>query len=343
MPRYRISQSVRQLIRPYQPKSKTRRAKPMGYFRWVSQLGLARPEECGEKLAPLAVPMSGGIFMLLCEKQDKKVLLMGERHLKSSTDLPNITSMLPNYLRETAGVDFMIECNQTNGKAMKRKYQQDTLVEACDMLRPYLPPRQDFHEINSRVHWLDQDYAAERESRTTPSWLFQLGDLFSDMDNLLNPDGYVDPELNEELYAELDPDQYKDDNAFAEHVIDLILKLKDFKQCVKKSELLGRGVYIKAILDLRTRQKKYGHSFIAFLLNFHRLMMDMYTCCRILKKESKWYTNVAVYAGYYHTARVGWMLSQMGFRVRRVDVPFDPRIREEAKRFYEGDMSDEES
>ena len=68
-----------------------------------------------------------------------------------------------------------------------------------------------------------------------------------------------------------------------------------------------------------------------FFFKLHRFLMDIYTCCRILKSDSneRWYKNMVVYAGAFHTVNCIRLMELYGFTLKTVDfmnAETDPAI-----------------
>ena len=58
-----------------------------------------------------------------------------------------------------------------------------------------------------------------------------------------------------------------------------------------------------------------------YYFQMHRFLMDIYTCCRILKRDAdeKWYKNMVVYTGAMHTARCLKLMQLYGFTIQNID------------------------
>ena len=302
----------------------TRSEMPDRFHEWANHLKMVEPDQCG-KLSPLAVSLSNVYIMLMCENRHQKILLIGEYHDIDKGTIPAITDVITSFLRDTKYVDFMFECNQVEYRPFKwYNPKRVILSNLCRMLKSQLPTRKgdQLHEF-SRVHWLDQSYKEKhkREKRDNPIWITQL-DALADAYTI---NAKIEDEYAESHFPELiDAFQntFKTAHEFIEHVLDQILNLKDFQQCGLHSSLLTRENYSRILLKLYTRNK----TFCKFAFEVHRFIMDMYTCCRVLRMEGEWYRNIVVYTGGFHSARVGWMLSQADFTVRRVNVTMDETL-----------------
>jgi len=61
---------------------------------------------------------------------------------------------------------------------------------------------------------------------------------------------------------------------------------------------------------------------IGFFFWVHRYLMDVYTCCRILKHDAdeKWYKNMVVYAGANHSINCMQIMQAHGLKIFNIDL-----------------------
>ena len=60
-----------------------------------------------------------------------------------------------------------------------------------------------------------------------------------------------------------------------------------------------------------------------FYSNVQRFFVDMYTCCRILKQDPRWFKNIVIYAGEWHVDNYIYILSRMGYAAYNVVGNYD--------------------
>jgi hypothetical protein len=75
-----------------------------------------------------------------------------------------------------------------------------------------------------------------------------------------------------------------------------------------------------------TYSEKHNYDDFDFFYYLHRFLMDIYTCCRILKTDAneRWYKNMVVYTGAYHTMNCIRLMELYGFDMKTVDVGDTP-------------------
>lgn len=297
-------------------------------------LAYADPSECG-KLAPLVRPLSGVILMMLCELGNKKILLIGERHMKVSINksFPPITDVIIPFLENGDKIDFMVEHFNVYYKSMgpvaKRKQYVDTLDDTViNKLRVLLSPYIFGEKLDntyvryenfdsSRVHWLDRTFTYEEG---TPPWLMHLQTCsYKYIDKRPSFEECDSSVLQENI---LIPAAKMTSPEFARYMVNLIAFLPDFIKCNKRNNFI-RGSFEALFAHNHLTRFQPGNT--DFLLFNFRLIMDMYTVCKLLKTDtSGWYTNTVIYAGMNHTLHVAKMLHENGFTVRKVNVQGDP-------------------
>lgn len=313
---------------------------------WKYQLQSADTYECGF-LAPLAIPLSGVMTTLLCKKGKKTILLIGERHASVSDDksFPSITDVIIPFLKnggyvgqgEKGGhkIDFMLEHTNTyyeSEDSTDRKdfidskpYKDEAVMNRLRyLLSPYIfgenkVDGKRYQQFNtSRVHWLDKEYTEE-----SPNWLLELQDCKNNYKTEISKCNT--PLLKSTI---IDPAANMIPGNFARHMSKLLKTLPDFIKCNNRSNFIT-GSIEQMFKDLHNHLEltPFENTRVVtpkFLFLIQRCIMDVYTMCKLLKPVTNgWYTNIVVYAGQNHTLRVGKMLNDYGFNVRKVNLPQD--------------------
>jgi hypothetical protein len=108
--------------------------------------------------------------------------------------------------------------------------------------------------------------------------------------------------------------------AFFEKVYHKLRGSKHFKKCYSGNRIMEWKILREAFIEMWRDYSKIDHTIDFFYFCVQRFLMDFFTCCRILKEEGRWYKNMVIYAGSFHTENIERMLLSMDFQ----NVPLPP-------------------
>ena len=292
---------------------------------WVQKLETIEPYECGV-FTPLARPTSGLREALLCEFGEKRVLLLGEHHARPTTTpgFPPISEFIEEYARNvTEPVDFMVEQSDETQKQMYWGnidiYQMNpdytTLQGLHYRLFPFMKNR---NNKLFRAHWVDlrpkKIIGEGYKKGPYPEWFINLTNYVL---TVLAQNGISRVTVSDYITSTfVDPYLNMNGEEFSSYLLNMFEQLPELQQCMDRK--LYRQFHIKQMIQRIHQEANEPKWAILFL---YRLIMDIYTVCRLLKTHvNGWYKNIVVYAGAFHTRNVGMLLQQYGFTVRKVNI-----------------------
>lgn len=323
------------------------------------------------QFGPLIRPLSGVNRMCLLKKGDKEIFVIGETHQKKfcrHQGFTPLSQIIEEFLTNTLQpVDFMMESNNhpelhsdmsAEAKQISNEYENrafntyDSVFELIQLTRLLL---QHSTFKNARVHWLDvAHFDGPFDGPRRGTQLMLLFYVFtqkktldekekarSDIDDFLRANFGVEP-------------PWRDPQSFVSTDLTKIQLL--FYQCynaLKFSKYLRKCygeyseerdepptffTYWQAYISAHDRESDFSRIYNVYF-NLQRFFMDMYTCCRILKKETRWYKNIVIYAGNWHIGNYIAILTEMGFVQHELPITieynpqcFDKREESEPKR-----------
>ena len=199
---------------------------------------------------------------------------------------------------------------------------------------------------NARVHWLDPSRVEKVETKGD-----QLINLFyNHADDVSTGQLRKDQMLKINKVLDLDPVQVP--FALQETVVNNV-RLNQLMQLFDQSNLNSRLTFFNACLEHLSDSKHFRKCFRenrldrqictdiffehlksdcsirSFYFLIQRFFMDIYTCCRIMKRDAnheRWYKNIVVYEGDAHVDRQVSILLRNGYvRHEVVGVKYNPK------------------
>lgn len=281
---------------------------------------------------PLLVPLSGVDHILFLQKGKKKVLLIGETHQQSffgDKGYVPLSRIIVDYLQNVKQkVDFMFEVDETvvgitdtpeyvTEIASRPENTSDLhiLNQVRILLKSYV--RREKRFPNARVHYLDKE-------KFRDGWLKELTEGANDDEIIFKTD-------DEQLFQELFPNLYKvlgvtkvdgTEVPDVKRMLELTLESWPFTKCrTRHKAMMPIHHYVRMFHGMNAFVKQDGDDdFKTFLFTLHRIIMDMYTSCRILRNEDGWYNNIIVYAGALHTYNMAHLLNSNGYSIQKYDI-----------------------
>jgi hypothetical protein len=282
---------------------------------------------------PLIRPLSGVHHMVLLQRGEKRVLLIGEEHESlhyGSLGFVPISRIIHDYLQNvTEKLDFMFEIKDVhkrhNSEKSRIRYQKaiashenensgiTVLNQLRYVLQDYVTKEKSFP--NARVHYLDKMVFKD-------AWLNELVTSVTDKRNVY--ESAVSISTAYPLVALMLATVTARDKT--EGILDIILNSWPFTKCRKRhNAMLPLSEYVvvfKKSLEFVQSNDPHQSPLKSYVFALARFVMDMYTTCRILHKEEKWYHNIVVYAGALHTMNTAMLLNRAGFTMHKYDAPW---------------------
>jgi hypothetical protein len=113
--------------------------------------------------------------------------------------------------------------------------------------------------------------------------------------------------------------------AFFEKVYHKLRDSKHFKKCYSGNRTMEWKILREAFIERWRDYSKIDHTIEFFYGIVQRFLMDFFTCCRILKEEGRWYKNIVIYAGSFHTENIERMLLLLDFKpILLPPIQYDP-------------------
>jgi len=317
-----------------------------------------------EKFKPLVRLISGVSLMELVKYQGKSILLIGEIHQKNECREQGFVPMheiIRNYLRTTNQVDFMFEMfpeylnilrknpPRTGSLLNKLRYTLSHFVSSGKGDTPKST------RFRSRIHWLDA-YNPKASPRVTKKvshvhaiikLLFHVTFYSKPRVNPTDPEAELTPtafinkmlthlnalnpnfdSLFSVLYETPDGIDYVqivgEDvlEKFIKYMIRVVYMSYRFKKCLKMDLDILYDSFSRIYLQIPLN-KPFGFS--RLLLLIQRFTLDMYACCRLMKRDDPWYKHIVVYAGERHIRSIRDILVSLGGTSDTLDLPFNPR------------------
>ncbi len=211
-----------------------------------------------------------------------------------------------------------------------------------NLVRPLIPTKTYSPPVtfpNARVHWLDGHVEQEK-----------LNHLFMILCEKIIEHNYADAydvrsAINKMLVASgFTPKWYLDDGSDTDENKRFLMstdadKLDFFKACYDafRTSKIFRKCYGVISSDRKTpasweiyrdvfwsHVRKYNLSINHFYFLVQRFFMDIYTCCRIIKQDPRWFKNIVIYVGYEHLKRLVDILSKMGYERYYIPAKYNP-------------------
>jgi hypothetical protein len=118
---------------------------------------------------------------------------------------------------------------------------------------------------------------------------------------------------------------------FFKKVYDKLIDSKYFKKCYSGDRFIEWKILQETFIEFWNGFSVNNIEFFYFCVQ--RVLMDFFTCCRILKEEGRWYKNIVIYAGYAHTSNIERMLLSLDFQnIPLPSIPYNPTCSTRKKR-----------
>jgi hypothetical protein len=134
---------------------------------------------------------------------------------------------------------------------------------------------------------------------------------------------------NHELYNNKQEKLSFNDHGIADFLhccYDALRESRYFRKCYggdpSRQELPSWEIYREAFLACYWVHIT-NKSINPFYFYIQRFFVDMYTCCRIMKKDPRWFKNIVIYTGALHTNVYIFVLSRMGYVAHDIPLPYD--------------------
>jgi hypothetical protein len=101
-------------------------------------------------------------------------------------------------------------------------------------------------------------------------------------------------------------------------IVFIVIQETLLNKCIRHNRSKTTQVYSDLFFELC---ETYDFSKEEFFFLLHRFIMDVVTCCRLLKsdKNKQWYKNMVVYTGASHTLNCVNLLQMYGFKAHLID------------------------
>ena len=115
----------------------------------------------------------------------------------------------------------------------------------------------------------------------------------------------------------------KDKVDFLDACMEKVWTAKHFRNCSSQKRLFDTDVYRSTFRDFYKSFKPQTEDW--FYISMHRFLMDIYTCCRLMKKDKLWYKKIVLYAGNAHVINCSSMLQKVGYELHPVTgIEYNP-------------------
>ena len=280
----------------------------------------------------------------LLQKDDKVVLLIGEKHsLPDLGGFARLSSILDEVMdalnvgvldKTNSTLDFFLEITQDETCIYRKnayygKYSNSEIDILRSCVSPYIPflNKNPKRRKNVRFHFADYEHKGGTIEDFTK--IFNGSDLFTYSKFFLKDPEDISIEMSDymnkstvDLYkVSLTPSISNDE--LSKRAVDLFLKevKDDYAGTGKEDKFTRHGcdkyrdVFVEC-LTVILNISKYSN-FRLFLV--YRFFMDMYSLCRLMRKEGNFYKNIIYYSGYAHTESLHCMLIKLGFKEVEID------------------------
>ena len=307
---------------------------------------------------PLLIPLSNVIGMTVIEFRGKQILYIGEAHgteyCRNNGFKPMSELIFPYLQNVTSPLDFMLEQLGEKPKSieppqamvptiqrMAEKNINDSdftiLAQIRQLLEPYMFPenevisktnekynlvRQTFPK--ARVHWLEPSVFPDKTKGD------RLMNAFMKISNYQSSDtnfSIISPDEENKFLQSVDSIIFGDNSKdlpkskvkeFVKSCIPILQTAKCFSKCFERGANLSPQQYAD-VFDAYLPESAYNDKLRTYFF-FQRFLMDIYTCCRILKTESGWYNNILIYAGDLHRGGVVKLLQLYGAKTADIRI-----------------------
>jgi hypothetical protein len=277
----------------------------------------------------------GVVGMYLLTNGDRRVLLIGETHGRPSREgFPVFGAQeVLEALDQNANVDFFLEVHKSMVRGVS-EWEEGTMNTLRKTLVQYIPSPKKTKSKKTpikrpfRVHWADYD-PDEGFWAEVNAFFVDLNALKTSMKAL----GATPPPKGETLpFSSPTLQRYLASKNYSARLVQL------YRACYEESPdvtsqlavdwMLEEGnlsknacaryrdVYVET-LTARLREST-AHKGYALFLCF-RFFMDVFTFCRMMRSEGRWYKNMVLYAGHNHVRNVASLLLKSGFVLHDVD------------------------
>jgi len=307
-----------------------------------------------EVFRPLIRKLSGVVRMDIMENKDRRILLIGDWHGTNycrEQGFAPLSQLIEPFLKKARYVDFFIELSMTEADSIcktdaerkairrgsrteKKETKSEIIADVSDLVSVYVrnskwqTKRCRKYKVLpfARVHAID--VRIEMGSRSTGSRLLNLlRDAITgmDRDNIDSVETtQVEAFLNEHGQTAV-LDRLNERSAqlkLAKWMLHELSQASQLRKCFGRrnfSQLDYLDVFLRNTFKTKSR----------FFFWFYRFVMDINTCCRLMKTEAGWYKNIVVYAGASHTTNCVMLLSRNGFRHTPINKDFNPMCESE--------------
>lgn len=120
---------------------------------------------------------------------------------------------------------------------------------------------------------------------------------------------------------------------FFKHCYDTLSTSKFFIKCRKENRRnIPFAIFRNSFFHMWANERNKQISHFYFLIQ--RFIMDMFTCCRIMKthEDPNWFNNIVIYAGDWHVENYVHILKQLDYQQHKLPtaIPFNPTCRPRA-------------
>ena len=120
---------------------------------------------------------------------------------------------------------------------------------------------------------------------------------------------------------------------FFKKCYDTLSTSKFFIKCRKENRRnIPFAVFRNAFFNMWANERNQHMSNFYYLIQ--RFIMDMFTCCRIMKthEDPNWFNNIVIYAGDWHVKNYVHILKQLDYQQHKLPtaIPFNPACRPRA-------------
>jgi hypothetical protein len=125
------------------------------------------------------------------------------------------------------------------------------------------------------------------------------------------------------VQKEFEKSSQQDKELFFEACLSKVLEAKYFRNCIRDKRLLQMEDYKEVFWGIWIDKPPNDLENIEmFLFDIQRFFMDVFTCCRMMKKEGQWYKKIVVYAGGLHVRKCISLLEKCGYLKHEPKTPF---------------------
>ena len=114
---------------------------------------------------------------------------------------------------------------------------------------------------------------------------------------------------------------------------DKLTESKYFKKCYSGERFMEWNILRDVFIKGWREHSKIDNTIEFFYFIVQRFLMDFFTCCRILKEEGRWYKNIVIYAGTFHSKNIERILLSLDFQnVPLPSIHYDPECSSKSKK-----------